>query len=276
MEDFTQGTYDCSTREDLFPKLPELENFPYYECSRSTWEQDMPALSMSDILTLPSSPSEFTDDQSVPFRAQKGFSCDCCGRTAAYFSSCPCPYVDQEKVMEHLNKLIPISVPRKRLQTTDSDFCAGKKQRVPSKFLDNLKKKPLKEQRMLLRAHIKGTRLKSFSSFTSEALKQSSVELERIMNSEYWPAKEWRADQWEGQTRAVYQTFTHGCIKDLLFNVNPIFYKLYVDLIEWYFNKAPEALLQRFLGVSGLTEEDKEAFQHYFFVVLPSKCLKDN
>lgn len=134
---------------------------------------------------------------------------------------------------------------------------------IASKFIDCLKKKPLKLCRNLLRKAVAGTLPNKFKHFT--LLKKDKQVLEQIINSEYWPTSERPVDL----TRK-YKSFSYQCICDLLTEGD--FKQLYDEVIDWYFNTSSPKELEKFIGLSKITPEEIKAFQVFFKQGIREKC----
>lgn len=134
--------------------------------------------------------------------------------------------------------------------------------RIPSKFLDNLKKKPFKICRILLRKRLKGKLKSRFLSFNF--MQEPDEMIKELVYSKYWPASEWPKD-----SARKFKTFTYDCLAKLL--ELPGFFYFYQQVMDWYFNQAEDPELYRFLGVNRLNSEQRFAFQYYFQVILPNK-----
>lgn len=134
---------------------------------------------------------------------------------------------------------------------------------VASKFLDCLKKKPIKMCRNLLRKAVAGILPSKFRYFA--LLNEDKQVLEQILNCEYWPTGEWPVDP----TRK-YKSFSYQCICDLLTEGD--FKKLYDEVIDWYFNNNSLAELEKFLGLPGITLEETRIFHVFFTELMREKC----
>lgn len=139
------------------------------------------------------------------------------------------------------------------------------KGRVLSKFLDCLKKKPLKLARKLMRKAIAGKLPKKFQHFA--LLNEDPAILNKLVYSEYWPSTEWPVN-----SSRKHKSFNYQCVFDLLTETEADFKGFYDELIDWHFN-ASKGVLEKFLGLYEITQDEKEAFYVFFIEIVKKKCI---
>lgn len=169
---------------------------------------------------------------------------------------------ENQKQLSQLQEVLSSSSPRRQnFEGSYSELAS----RVPSKILDNLKKKPLKKCRILLKRRLEDRLPEEYRHFT--IMNEPDSVIKSIVYSDIWPRSEWpKYRVWK------HKSFTKSCVKELLSSFNLLLLWLYTDLIDWYFTYATPQDLKKFLGLRELEDSQKRVFHYYFSQIVPEEC----